>query len=784
VSTRSAICIGALAGLAACAKTTPVLAPSFATPIGIAVATFVPQEADQTGWSRLFISNFGEDTLQVLDLGSDLTKLDFVYSRANYFPRRIPAGPGPGDIAATPDGRYIVVLDVITEAVRLVDAGLMRLVRTADDEIAEFPLSVLGARPTALVAAPGACGTDCFGRFYVSLAEGGAILGFELRAAPNGATVVPTRIYDVGGEPVAMSINRIGTLLYVSDAASHDVIRLDLGSGFADRRDVGGFPGPLSVTPDGTLLVVGRPETRDLVILENASSMGFAVLDADPSMTPLPSCLRDCANPDPAICDDTHPADQMLCVAADGIGEATGAPRYGAVYIDHVPAKILALGEVPAELQALGAAAGEPALSNPCGESDQRYYSQYALVAALDGKVVFIGLRATSADPPSPTFISSTWCDPPSASATSTDLSLQPAEQKADPVGLGTVLDPCPAFPSDRRRFVCASDNLGDVPGGVVLSPGNPPPSAITFAWEGVLPQLDRQPGAGRIDLVDVPLLDPVTGADTGLVRSLAAFTDLSDGVDLSDLDIRPRELAPGSPDPYSCESDVEPLVTYRGDILDIVSTPLGEDACRIGLKENTARCNLERRIVGVDTDADGRARLFLCPDLTPIVSCFKRDGTISYQVRAGDQFLVTFGTRRPERLSPGDLLRPHFDPADPRAVGLRVRTLDVQSTVNACDRYDAAGKPLSMDPVLSRTAVWTLNANDRFTVVDTGYDLSTSASGGVAGLVPGALIVSPVGADEPVTFLTYSASNALLGFVGSDATGNRYQPGRYRLLK
>ena len=145
---------------------------------------------------------------------------------------------------------------------------------------------------------------------------------------------------------------------------------------------------------------------------------------------------------------------------------------------------------------------------------------------------------------------------------------------------------------------------------------------------------------------------------------------------------------------------------------------------------------------------------------------------------------MVTFGTNKPERLSPGDLMLPRADPFDPRSIMLRIRAMDAQITVNACNRYDADGKPLNMDPVLSRATQWMLAATDGFAVVDTGYDLSTSGGGAIAGIIPGALIISPVGADEPVAFLTYSASNALLGFVPSDATGNRFAEGRYRVLK
>ena len=129
--TRKAICLGALAALAACAKTTPVLSPSFSTPTGLATARFYlnPDKANacdlqDSNWhDGLFVANSGEDAVQLLELGSDLSKLDFVYSPANYFPLRIPAGPGPTDLAGSYDGRFVVVLDTITESLRLIDTG-------------------------------------------------------------------------------------------------------------------------------------------------------------------------------------------------------------------------------------------------------------------------------------------------------------------------------------------------------------------------------------------------------------------------------------------------------------------------------------------------------------------------------------------------------------------------------------------------------------------------------------------------------------------------------------
>ena len=191
--------------VSACSDTPPIVAASFSTPLGLAVAHHVGDAATPATWSRLFVSNYGEDTVQVLELGGALADLDFVYSDSHYFPLRIPSGPGPGDLAATPDGRYVVVLNLVSEEIRLVDAGSLRMVTGPSGAVAAFPLAPLGARPNALVAAPGSCGDRCHGRFFVTLSGAGAVVAFEVRATDQGPSVTPTRVYDVGGEPTALT---------------------------------------------------------------------------------------------------------------------------------------------------------------------------------------------------------------------------------------------------------------------------------------------------------------------------------------------------------------------------------------------------------------------------------------------------------------------------------------------------------------------------------------------------------------------------------------------------
>ncbi|MBI5510128.1 MAG: hypothetical protein HY903_15330 [Deltaproteobacteria bacterium] len=789
-----------LSALGGCSQTTTTTTSSFQTPMGLAVAA-APIEGGGYEYRRLFVSNFTEDSLQVLELGDTLADVELLYGPNNYFPLRIPAGAGPGDLAATSDGRFVVVLDLITESVRLVDAKALTLVRDAAGGILELPLGGGGARPTSLIAAPvcvagggckGVCGTGCeaglLGRFYVSMPGSASILAFDVvkdGAAGNTPPVVlkPSRIYDVGGEPTDLAVDRAGTLVFASDSAAMQVLRLDLASGLVDRRDVGGAPGPLAVTPDGTLLLVGRPEWSDLVVFDDASGSRFAPLDANPAYTPLPQCLSACAATDPAVCDGAHPADQAICSTDAGLGTTPGAATYDGLYLGRAAAKILALGEVPKAAQDAGTLPGEPWLNNGCqppGDPEaeppppqEQQFSQYAVVATLDGAVLFVALRADTTAPAAPTLVTDRWCRPPSVSSKSEDRALYDEDKQWSVVPdanhpeirhllLASLLAPCPATPAGRQRTLCASDGRATtaadgtaIPaGGVVLFPGNHPPS-ITFQWEGLLTNINQAPDAGMVD-------------DEG------AFVDRVG--DLDSVDIRGRELAAGFDDPTDCEVDPS-AITYYGDVLQILSKPLGDSACRTALGNDTRKCRLERRIVKVDSTAEGHRRLFVCPSLLPVKSCFDNRGTIQYHLRAGDEFVVGFGANTPERLGPGEVLLPRAG-IDSRNLMFQVRALDAHPGLDACERYDDAGMAQApMEQVLSRglkpeNTTWTLDAVDELVPLETGgkgFDVNAGQP-----RIPGAMILSPVGEDEPVAFLTYSATNGLLGFVPSDATANR----------
>src|SRR5690349_21524398 len=89
----------ALVALAACGDEPKLITASFHGPSGMTLAG--------SDHNRLFITNSGEDTLQILKIGKDLGSAEFVRGAAIHFPLRVEVGPQPDRLASTPDGRYV-----------------------------------------------------------------------------------------------------------------------------------------------------------------------------------------------------------------------------------------------------------------------------------------------------------------------------------------------------------------------------------------------------------------------------------------------------------------------------------------------------------------------------------------------------------------------------------------------------------------------------------------------------------------------------------------------------
>ena len=100
-----------------CSTAATEIDANFDMPTGLTVAGTTGQ--------RLFIANSGEAALQVIELGEDLASLDPVEGPSFYFPLRIPGGPAPEEIASTEDGRFVVVLNWVTNKLHIIDADTL-----------------------------------------------------------------------------------------------------------------------------------------------------------------------------------------------------------------------------------------------------------------------------------------------------------------------------------------------------------------------------------------------------------------------------------------------------------------------------------------------------------------------------------------------------------------------------------------------------------------------------------------------------------------------------------
>ncbi len=836
----------------ACSDTETGLDASFSTPIGLAVAG--------TEQARLFVANHGEDSIQVLNLGDNLAQMEFVPGPTQIFPLLIPAGAGPTDLAATPDGRFVVVLDSLTESLRVLDADTLRLVRQGPDPsdaeapVLEMSLGELGTRPVDMIASPELCAAPCAGWVYLALAGSGVVLGVEVRVDGDVVSLERGRVFNVGGRPSRLAVGPAGRILYATDVEPPEdegavgrgtVVRIDVETGAIERRDIGGIGGPLAVSTDGRVLVVGRPRLRDVVLLRDADGPGFAVQDVNSPLAPVPECQRCCAGTDAAVCEDlaldvsttcdeAHPADRAVCVTASGLASEPGQP-YRAAY----------LGIVPAEIVTLGEGAGHPVLTVDCDDAEGTY-SEFAVVAGIDGTVRFLGLvdmdivgdEPESVEVPvGPVVVSSGWCRPP------TLTSVASSESGEDAVPLGSILEPCSALeiPDGRARFACVADGTVDAEidgsdtAGVVVMPGRTGQARWNFQvrwnldWEGTLPRLKREPGAGQID------------AD-------GRFTDLDAKIDLSDAGIRGREYA-SSVDTTAWDFDHcavdDADIVYHGDILQILSDPLVADpGCAAAIQEAigpgrdpaaVGACHFERRIVEASKDDDGNGVLQFCPPLDSYRDCFRSDGTIDYRVRGGDQFVATSSLDEVERLRPGQRLGPGGHGGHGRRLIFQVADGAVPLNADACTRYDGDGmlitQPCSADgdcatggscqdgrcvgercneeegllcpafhrcnraaedkpegvcvPVLTRDAPISFRVSDLFSPLQSAHEFDQQGrSRGPAGRLPSAMLVTGSSGQQPAIFVSYSVSDRVLGFVPFDNGGDFPDPALYHLFR
>jgi hypothetical protein len=698
-----------------CSESTRVPNVEFSGPGGLVVAG--------SNFDHLFIANTGTDAVQVARLTPALRDVDMVPAPARYFPLHIPAGPNPTELAATHDGRYVLALDIIDNTLRVIDGDTMTLVLdtargVTPAPLLKLPLNPREGLPAGMAGSPLPCDREgCLGRAYVAMRAAGTILTVDvLESASKTLSLDVSRLYPVGGAPLRLAAHPTEALLYMTDAASPELVQLDLTTGKLVRAPLGGVGGPIAVSEDW--IAVGRPETRDVVVLTGAAGKiaqgPFVAVDTNPTFTPAPACLPACVGADPGSCRGAHEADLGVC--ASEVGLVSGPAPYGAVYTGVIPGQLSFLHHKITEQCA------------PQGDAASVAFADGIAVAGLDGTLHFIGVQPGS--PPSIRLLETHRC-------VENNVTI-PGGQAAK---LGDFLAECPATPDGRNRYACLGAP-GEATKHVAVLRGAAHGQRWSFQWEAVLPNGDRSAGGGVID-------------DAGRLGDNA--------LDLGQLGIRPQQL------------DVLGSKAARGDVVTILTQPrLTDPACRtaLGLSETESfdLCKLERRVKAVEKDATGRSVLVLDRPLDR--ACFNA-GEVAYRVRAGDAFLVSASDINgapavpPTRIGPGDIYTPAGIPHASPAVAFALRADGLYGAeLDACARYDGNGAPRGgVDAVFSRVGAVSFIINDAFASARTNlsFDLIGNPTG-TLGKIPGGMAMTRDRNDVPGRlYVTFAGSASLL---------------------
>jgi hypothetical protein len=484
------------------------------------------------------------------------------------------------------------------------------------------------------------------------------------------------------------------------------------------------------VSGDGQVLAVARPAYQDVALWISAegdvASGTLTPLDANPVRTPLPQCITPCEQAQADACEDAHAADRALC--SEPVGYSPGAHPYTALY----------LGSIPTALTALDATVTGAPLVERCaadGPEGATAFAQAFAVASLDGTIEYIGLSGGDGAPKA-RLLDRASCQTPKVKSLAQSLAV-----------VDLVLAPCAPLPAGRARMACLGDAEGDGTGRVGLMRGHSDSRPIGLAWEGVLPGGDRSGGGG--------IIDP-------LGRLYDGGSDAAQ--DLGHLGIRVRAL------------DAFGQVAYGGDVLQILTPQLASSACGNEGTSGSTLCQLERRIVAVDSEG-GRSRLVLDRPLD--ARCFNAGVQLAYRIRVGDAFLAgaideggAFAST-PVRLGPGQTYGkglvagatgPLFFTIDPK--------LDIGANLSACQRYlpgdsQAAGMP----PWRSRNNLTAFAVQDPFAPVRTGEVADPLRNVTVnSGQMPFAMVMTrgdgggaPAAVRPPVLLVSFAGSDGVL---------------------
>jgi len=674
-----------IAAASGCAESEGVLNAAYDMPTGLAIAG--------TDVERLFIANTGEDALQVIALGENLDTLNPVEGPSYYFPLRIPGGPAPEEIAASENGRFVVVLNWVTEKLHIIDADLLDTARRGGVDV-EIALGAEGQEPYRLIAVPSGCARsgfeDCAGVFLVSLPGSGSVSELVLREDSEGPLGEVSATHAVDGMPGELTVSADGLFAYAADTSTAHVHRIDLENGNIDKFDVGYRASSLGVSSDGRFLVVGRPAVEDVLIFDGAGLETMTQVLANPSLVPASRCLVDCTSPvaPEEQCPGAHPADLGVCSGPGGVEQGVNGD-YAGMYV----------GFIPASLTPLGVGAGNPIISVPCQsiavDPLLQNWSEVMLVLGQNGEGYLLGLTMESDEATSPVILSQGWCN--GAGLTDIAVSSYEAAQEAvtdgaseeltPPLAFDSIFGPCLAFPEGLNRYTCVG--LGDSDAGILLNPMRNNILAMDYQWEPIV-QLG--------DNLGIRFEREISGGIYRYENETAYFADsgISIGSFAPYINTRKKLVEMGK-----CSEDT----VHCGDILEITS-PLAaaiviagtdptidqpSESCLEALAgEPSLGCSLERRIIDT-VNVNGSTELVLDRPLPE--ACMPGSGRIAYRVRMADVFGLRVGTTKQTRMAPGESMGIGGDVLPTNALTASIRTDTVaDESLGACERYGPGG--------------------------------------------------------------------------------------------
>lgn len=735
--------------LTSCAPAEPLPAAFFSAPGGMALAG--------RAFDRLFVANTGKDTLQMVQLAPKMMQVDTVAGAARYFPLNIPVGPSPSEIAATADGRYVLSLDSINDAVQLIDATNMARVRDAAGQVVSLALGSPGNDPTTMLGAQQACtpsekapASDCLGRAYVAMRALGAIAVVDVRQSHSDQSVFLQidRMAVVGGSPMRLATDLNETALFITDAQAPELVRLSLVAQNASvqRFDLGAIGGPVAVSQDGTFVVVGRPAEQDLLaFVSDAGQVGqgtLHILPANAVWTPAPTCLQLCNQPEISACQGAHEADQGLCVAQGGLA-AEPNHTYAGLYI----------GGIPAQLAGLGADARGRLVTASCESPtrgrEARGFQQAMAVAQLDGTLRLVGLRDAEGAP-NIALLDAGYCRSPSLSRFVNQT-----------MPLADVLAACPSFDANSNRFFCIGE--GQEQGVVTALRGQANGQAWGVVWEG-----------------------PVMGGES----SRAGIIDAEGQLVVPTAQLSQMQIVPQAAARFG-------QAAQGGDILQVLTPPSAHDAvCQEALVHGTQSCQFERRITALEADpVTKQTTLRLSAPLPK--ACFPSQTNV--RILAGDAFVVVPVDQTGAagagvmRLSPGDSFGPGLVANQTPNFSFTIRhDLDAAAQAPSCSRYDRSQPGPHPSAALGRGQLVAWAVDDPFEPQPVAERLDALARPqGPMGRIPQAMVATRNTARQSINpkvvdylCVSYGGSNGVLILDPYDAPSPENRNTTSRLLQ